>query len=211
MTAMKSVTQTDVWGVRLNWRKKDCFSYPSHRGLQRDSGEGLWSPADEIKAPKLNPESPAFIQVLHIIPQSSQQDSALPVLLFLLFHLLLWPLCAAEHLQPRALAAHRGSQNTHPGIPPATERARSTSRAQGSSCSAPHVGLEHLPTAGTSSHVLTVSKPRFPHLACVLCLPSGLHLLVEVKGRNWRRTQQQKTGTRDYLTFSDTSNMILPF
>lgn len=61
------------------------------------------------------------------------------------------------------------------------------------------------------SHALTVSKPRFPHLACVLCLPSGLHLLVEVKGRNWRRTQQQKTGTRDYLTFSETSNMILPF
>lgn len=53
---------------------------------------------------------------------------------------------------------------------------------QGSSCNDPHVGLEQLPTTGTASCTLTGSKPRFLHLACTLSLPSGLHLLVEVKG-----------------------------
>lgn len=40
--------------------EKDCFSYPSHKGLQRDSGEGLWSPADEIKPPKTKPRDASF-------------------------------------------------------------------------------------------------------------------------------------------------------
>lgn len=40
--------------------EKDCFSYPSHKGLQRDSGEDLWSPADEIKPPKTKPRDASF-------------------------------------------------------------------------------------------------------------------------------------------------------